>query len=168
MNLYMEQLINHYNNSVQNLEDAIRSAERIHKPAVLAAREAVVNASSDTWDLKKDLKQDKYVCNHPTIFNESLQSVNIDNYMVIYSKKDIIINTVEELKRKLVNNDTLDTSYRLAVESRDDTYDITVKVSNNTFAIQYDSYNKRFQYNISKNNLLYILNKLIELYYSRN
>ena len=163
MYLYMEQLFNHYNNSVQNLEVAIRSAERIHKPAVLAAREAVVNASSDTWDLKKD-----HVYKYPTIFNESLQSVNVDNYMVIYNKKDIIINTVEELKRKLVNNDTLDTSYRVANESRDDTYDITVKVSNNTFAIQYDTYPKRFQYNISKNNLLYILNKLIELYYSRN
>jgi hypothetical protein len=157
-------LIDHYNNSVQNLEDAIHSADRIHNPVVLAAREAVINASSDTWDLK----QDNSVYKHPTIFNESLQSVNVDNYMVMYSKKDIIINTVEELKRKLVNNDILDTSYRLAHDSRDDAYEITIKVSNNIFAIQCDAYHYHKKFQISKNNLLYILNKLIKLYYSRN
>lgn len=161
----MEQLINQYNNSLQNLEDAIASAERIHRPNVLAARKAVVNASSDTWDLKEVKKgYNKYA----TIFNESLIAVNISNNSIdINNKKDIDINVVEDLRRKLVNNDTLDSMYIFVNNTSDDT-DIRVKISNNTFEILYDSYQRTFQYNISKNNLLYILNKLIELYYSRN
>jgi hypothetical protein len=155
-----------------DIEEAISSIERIHQPNVLAAREALVNASPDTWDLKENTKvystHNEYASIiYASISNQSLETVKVDNCMVIYNKKDIIINNVEELKRKLVNNDTLDNSCRIAHESMNDIYDITITFSNNTFAIQYDCY-KRFLYKISKNNLIYILHKLIELYYSRN
>ena len=161
----MEQLINNYKNSVQNLEDAIASAERIHKPDVLAARENVVKyASSDTWELKKVKNFNKCAI----IFNETLILVNIKNNSAdITNKQDIQITIVEELKRKIVNNYTLDGIYK-CVHDKDYDYEIIVKLSNNAYTIKYDSYHNSFQYNISKTNLLYILNNLVELYYERN
>jgi hypothetical protein len=154
-----------------DIEEAISSIERIHQPNVLAAREALVNASPDTWDLKENTNVYSSHNEYASIFNKSLETVKVDNYMYIEFKKDININTFKELRRKIVNNDILDTSYRLVNETEtiygdDDYYDITVKISNNTFVIQYNSFNEKFQHNISKTNLLYILNKLIELFYS--
>ena len=150
----MEQLINHYNNSLQNLENDISAVVDKHKPAVLAAGEAIVNASSDSWEVKLG-----YTAH---IYNSWLKLLHYDNGVPI-RKYEVTIDKVEELKIKLENNDTLDTSYRLA-HDWEDSYDLTIEVSNKTFEIKYDSYYGQFRYNISKNNLINILNKLIELF----
>ena len=150
----MEQLINHYNNSLQNLENDISAVVDKHKPAVLAAGEAIVNASSDSWEVKLG-----YTAH---IYNSWLKLLHYDNGVPI-RKYEVTIDKVEELKIKLENNDTLDTSYRLA-HDWEDSYDLTIEVSNKTFEIKYDSYYGQFRYNISKNNLINILNKLIEFY----
>lgn len=166
----MEQLIYHYNNSIQDLNDAIRSAEQIHTPTVLVAREAVVNASSDTWDVK--ISETKYKYKQIHIYNNSLKKVNIkDNVMIIHSKTGLQIDVIEELYNTLSNNNTLNSHYILASEPGRDESDIPTRVfisiENNSFYICYDTpYYSPFSCKISKHNLLHVLNKLIELHYS--
>ena len=156
----MEHLINHYNNSLQNLENDISAVVDKHKPAVLAAGEAIVNSSSDAWEVSPGYPANPgYTAN---IYNSYLKLLHYDNGVPIL-KPEVTIDKVEELKIKLENNDILDTSYRLA-HDWEDSYDITIEVSNKTFEIKYDCYYGQFRYNISKNNLINILNKLIEFY----
>ena len=112
------------------------------------------NASSDSWEVKLG-----YTAH---IYNSWLKLLHYDNGVPI-RKYEVTIDKVEELKIKLENNDTLDTSYRLA-HDWEDSYDLTIEVSNKTFEIKYDSYYGQFRYNISKNNLINILHKLIEFY----